>query len=182
MMPNNKPSLISRILNVFYGLYFFLTGILYLLMSLLGFLTVFLVKSTGAGYLILLDLLMSPFLMAVGVLFFMRKKKRYNLGLSILFLIWFITQLYRFFVITHYQLENTDLTNLLFFGIPFVIILVSKYLDKQAPESNVSSPTISIPTVQQNIPAPTPTPPQTPTQTPPPIPASPQDPPTSTGM
>jgi hypothetical protein len=68
-----------------------------------------------------------------------------------LFLIWFVTQVDRFFMITNNHLEMADFTNLLFFGIPFLILLISKYIDKDRIGNN-SSTQEQVPTPSVNQP------------------------------
>jgi hypothetical protein len=73
---------------------------------------------------------MGPLYLLACVVFFKRSKKRYIIGLSFLLLDWLESTFGRLLFVTNFRLEKTDFTNLLFFGIPFIVLLISLYFDK----------------------------------------------------
>jgi hypothetical protein len=79
----------------------------------------------------LLNILWAILLVVGTILFFLKGKKKYNYGLVVLGIIWLETLIYRLFHITHFRLEMTDLYNTLFFGIPFVLILLARHWEKK---------------------------------------------------
>ena len=94
---------------------------------------------SGNRWILFIDLIFAPFLIYGSILFFTGKKNKYLYGLIILGVIWFQSQIYRLFFITHGRLEGVDFSNILFFGIPFIVILFNKYLDDKSTNINTGS-------------------------------------------
>lgn len=76
-----------------------------------------------------INILLAPFLIYGAILFFQKSENRYSYGLILLSFDLVETQIFRFFFITHQKLEIIDLSNLVFFGIPILIIYLIKYLN-----------------------------------------------------
>jgi hypothetical protein len=82
-------------------------------------------------WLIILNMLLAPFFIYGTIIFFRKVSVKYNYGIILLLIVWLETQVSRFFFITHNKLEKTDLSNLLFFGIPFLIIYLTKRISRK---------------------------------------------------
>ncbi|MFA4830701.1 MAG: hypothetical protein WC862_02380 [Patescibacteria group bacterium] len=126
---------IVAILNVIVALYFFALANLLFWIS-------FLVLSVGIFFKSELQLpkesvlnsmidmiLFAPFLIYGSIMFFRKTESKYSYGLILLFIIWAESQIYRFFFVTGIKLETTDFKNLVFFGVPFLVVYLTKYLD-----------------------------------------------------
>ena len=119
------------VLNVIIALYFFALANLYFWGSFLGlfagaFAKPELLKNPWTFF---VNMLLAPFLIYGAIMFFRKTESKYAYGLILLFLIWIETQIYRFFFVTENRLEMTDLSNLAFFGAPFLIVYLTKYLN-----------------------------------------------------
>lgn len=119
------------VLNVIIALYFFALANLYFWGSFLGlfagtFTKPELLKNSWA---IFVNMLLAPFLIYGALMFFRKTEKKYAYGLILLLIIFLETQIYRFFFVTENKLEMTDLSNLAFFGVPFLVVYLTKYLN-----------------------------------------------------
>ena len=118
-------------LNIIIAVYFFGLANFLFWVSALGLFTGVLIKSEllKDSWTFVVNMLLAPFLIYGTIIFFRKTKNKYSYGLILLFLIWAETQIHRFFFITENKLEMTDLLNLAFFGVPFMIIYLTKYLN-----------------------------------------------------
>ena len=118
-------------LNVIIALYFFALANLYFWGSLLGFFGLAFAKPEllKNPWTFIINILLAPFLIYGAIIFFRKTENKYNYGLVLLFLILAETQIYRFFFVTNNKLEMTDLTNLAFFGVPILVVYLTKYLN-----------------------------------------------------
>jgi hypothetical protein len=119
------------VLNVITALYFFALANLYFWGSFLGlfagaFAKPELLKNPWTFF---VNMLLAPFLIYGAIMFFRKTEKKYTYGLILLLVILLETQIYRFFFVTENKLEITDLSNLAFFGIPFLVVYLTKYLN-----------------------------------------------------
>ena len=119
------------VLNVIIALYFFALANFYFWGSFLGlfagaFAKPELLKNPWTFF---VNMLLAPFLIYGAIMFFRKTEKKYAYGLILLFVIFLETLIYRFFFITENRLEITDLSNLAFFGIPFLVVYLTKYLN-----------------------------------------------------
>lgn len=123
----------NKLINAVIIIYFFLLGILLLLGSLVGLLVKFTAKAPDAYlhlYPFLKNIVVSPFVFYMMIMFWKRHPKRILYSIYILGFMMIETQIYRYFFVTDNQLDKTDLSNLLFFGIPLSFIYLSKYTNK----------------------------------------------------
>lgn len=120
-------------LNIIIALYFFaLANFLFWVSVLAIFFGAFVKQELLTNpFLLLINMLVAPFFIYGTIAFFRKPEKKYNYGLILLFILWTETQIYRFFFITNHTLEMVDLSNLFFFGIPFAVIYLTKYLNKK---------------------------------------------------
>lgn len=119
------------VLNVIIALYFFALANLYFWGSFLGlfagaFAKPELLKNPWTFF---VNMLLAPFLIYGTIMFFRKTEKKYTYGLILLLIIFLETQIYRFFFVTGNKLEMTDLSNLAFFGTPFLVVYLTKYLN-----------------------------------------------------
>lgn len=121
------------VLNIAIASYFFILANIYFWGSILVLLFwIFRQQEPPKNLLNLLTLLIfAPFLIIASIFFLRKSKDKYILGLVLLSIILVEDQIYRFFLVTRGKLETTDLTNLIFYGIPLVIIYFTKRLDKK---------------------------------------------------
>jgi ACR3 family arsenite efflux pump ArsB len=119
------------VLNVIIALYFFALANLYFWGSFLGLLAGAFAKPEllKNPWTFFTNMLFAPFLIYGAIMFFRKTDKQYIYGLILLLIILIETQIYRFFFVTENRLEMTDLSNLAFFGIPFLIVYLTKYLN-----------------------------------------------------
>jgi hypothetical protein len=119
------------LLNWVIALYFFLLANFYFWGHIFALIVSFSKPESSRTFFSLFNIIMSPFLMWGAITFLRKSRNKYNYGLVIIALIFIISEVYRFFFVTNYQLEKADLTNLLFDGIPFLAIYLTKYLDSK---------------------------------------------------
>ena len=119
------------VLNVIIALYFFALANLYFWGSFLGLFAGAFAKPEllKNPWTFAINMLFAPFLIYGTIMFFRKTESKYTYGLILLFLIWAETLVYRFFFVTENRLEMTDLLNLAFFGIPFLIVYLTKFLN-----------------------------------------------------
>ncbi len=125
------------ILNIINAVYFFALANFFFWGSLLGLLFGVVVDPglVNNPWAFITNIIFAPLLIYGAILFFRKPESKYTYGLVLLFLIWVENQIYRFFFVTEKTLEMSDLKNLLFFGIPFLVIWLTKYLHtKQIPQ------------------------------------------------
>lgn len=118
-------------LNAVIAVYFFVLANLFFWGELLVLLGSMSAEKESSGNLLwsfAINIILAPFLIYGTIIFFRKTKTKYIYGLILLGIIWTETQLYRLFYVTQGKLEIVDLENLLFFGIPFGIILLSRCL------------------------------------------------------
>jgi len=120
-------------LNILLALYFFILANFLFWVSIMALFFGAFVKQEllTNPWTLLINILLAPFLIYGAITFFRKSESKYKYCLIILFIIWAETQIYRFFFVTDKRLEKVDLSNLLFFGIPFAIIYLTKYLNKK---------------------------------------------------
>ena len=121
-------------LNIIIAIYFFGLANFFFWSSVLGVLIKVFGKeelTMGNFWAFIVGIIFAPFLIYGTIIFFQKTKGKYLYGLIILGIIWIETQVHRLLFITQGKLEKTDLLNILFFGIPFIVILFVKYLDKK---------------------------------------------------
>ncbi|TSC54266.1 MAG: hypothetical protein LiPW31_189 [Microgenomates group bacterium LiPW_31] len=126
------------VLNIIIALYFFaLANFLFWVSVLAIFFGAFIKQELLTNPLLLfINMLFAPFLIYGTITFFRKTESKYNYGLVLLFIIWAGTQINRFFFVTNNKLEMVDLSNLLFFGIPFSIIYLTRYLNRKYVSGN----------------------------------------------
>ena len=128
-------------INIIIAIYFFVLANLFFwgyFLVLLG------VAFGGKGSLEILwssviEMILAPFLIYGSIIFFRKTKRKYLYGLVILGIIWIESFVYRLLFVTHGKLEKTDLSNILFFGIPFIVIVFAQYLDKKISEGTINN-------------------------------------------
>lgn len=124
---------IAKVLDILIALYFFIIANIFFWGSFLGlFIAIFAKPELAKNpFPFFLNLILGPFLMLGAVLFFRKNHSKYVYGLCLLGFMLFQAQIYRFFFITNKTLQSADFTNLLFFGIPMLIIFLTKILSKK---------------------------------------------------
>lgn len=118
-------------LNAVIAVYFFILANIFFwgeLLVLLGSMSAEKESSGNPLWSFAINIILAPFLIYGTIIFFRKTKTKYIYGLILLGIIWTEIQLYRLSYVTHGKLEIADLKNLLFFGIPFGIILLSRHL------------------------------------------------------
>lgn len=118
-------------INIIIAIYFFGLANLFFLGSILGSFGELFSKKDINLWPFIINIIFAPFLIYGSIMFFRKTKAKYLYGLIVLGIIWVESQAYRFFFVTQGKLEKTDLSNILFFGIPFFVILFTQYIDKK---------------------------------------------------
>lgn len=118
-------------INIIIAVYFFVLANLYFWGSILGLFGEVFNKKDVNLWPFITNIIFAPFLIYGSIMFFRKTKGKYLYGLIILGVIWVEAQAYRLFFVTQGKLEQTDLSNVLFFGIPFIVVLFTKYFDKK---------------------------------------------------
>lgn len=80
-------------------------------------------------YWFIANIILSPFMIYATVVFFRKAQQKYNYGIVMLVIVLFITEINRLFFRSGNKIGMTDLSNLLFFGIPIGLILLTKFLN-----------------------------------------------------
>lgn len=124
-------------LNVVIALYFFALANFFFWSSFLGFFFGVFAKPEllKNPWPFLVNILLAPFLIYGTIMFFRKTEKKYAYGLILLLIIWLETQIYRFVFVANQKLELTDLLNFAFFVVPFLIIYLTRRLNKKVEKS-----------------------------------------------
>lgn len=122
------------LLNVTIALYFFALANFFFWSSFLGLFVAAFTKPEllENSWMFFVNILLAPFLIYGTIMFFRKTEKKYAYGLILLLIIWLEASVYRFFFVTKNKLEITDFSNLAFFGVPFLIIYLTKYLNTKS--------------------------------------------------
>lgn len=131
---------ILRITSIIYGLYFFLLANFFFWTSVLAFLVFIGQRTNFPGIFIIVNLILGPIYVYISILFFMNNKKKYKWALIFLVIHLVITELSRSYM--NFKLEYTDFKNLLFFGIPFLIVLITRIIENKSFSKNVAVPEV----------------------------------------
>ncbi|OFW53671.1 MAG: hypothetical protein A2163_08465 [Actinobacteria bacterium RBG_13_35_12] len=135
-------------INIIIAIYLFGLANLFFWGSVLGLFGVLMGGKDINLWPLIINVIFAPFIIYGSIMFFRKTKAKYLYGLIILGIIWLEFQAYRLFFVTQGRLDKTDLSNILFFGIPFLIILFAQYLDRRITNQekiNGIDKTISIP-------------------------------------
>jgi|SRR3989344_743708 len=119
---------LRKILDRLLELYFFGMGIFFEFGAVVS-LAVFFAKTADVGIITAIKTCVFGLLFLYSGMSLLRKEThRYKYCLLALGLVFVVATLDRLFFITHFRLEQVDLQNLLLFGIPFSVTLLSSKL------------------------------------------------------